>query len=1051
LTRTPFVTLLRAGLAFGSLFGTQNLAVAQLSKSAVAPLDGDGKGDFDVRPQAEGFGAAVAIAGNLAFVGEPEGTLVTGTVTVYHRDSVSGIWSKEGVLTPSGGSAGNGFGERIDADAERVIVGAPDAFGGVGAAYVFSRLAPGVWQEEGVLQSSAPATGRWYARYGLSISGDYAAVGEALSGGSNQGALHVYKFDSGSWAIDTTITGTDRFGFGVAVSGSRVAGSAYRWPTSGSSARVGRVLLYERSGDTWTQSDQVTMSDSIQFDYFGFGLELDGDRLVVGNNSVNGIRSKGYRMYDYSIGSSSWVLQDSVNSLGYFALDLDSAAVISGSSTANLVTIHTRSASGTMILEDTLAGIGVGVGDEFGYDVGVSGNYAVVGAPGNFIGSSDAYFFERQPDGSWAQVAAFQGAGPPASITGAAVPCSGGIASSFACKDVDLQAFLNRADLLVTGNLSDVWGWTDSVTGHEYALVTHGGGVTFVDVTDSENPVVVGLLPLRTGTNNSAWRDVKTYADHAFIVADNAGPQGIQVFDLTALRTAQGLSAGASKTQAAQTSLPVTFSETAHYDKFSKAHNIAINESSGTAFVVGGDICDAGIHIVDITVPTAPDSTGCYADATTGRAGTGYTHDIQCVTYSGPDSTYAGREICFGSNETAVLISDVTPGQPPSTVGKAEYPDYGYVHQGWLTDDHRYFVLDDELDERSGLAAGARTLIWDVTDLTDPVLVHEYLSPTPAVDHNQYVQGDHLYQAQYSSGLRILDISGVTGSAQVSSKGAVVSPVEVGYFDTYPPSDGTLFVGAWSVYPYFQSGNVIVTGIGEGLFVLRPQLSGVSVDVTVLLEGAHVGGSDSMATSPLFKTTVPTANPFQRSRFDGTPLELDAPDSVSVLPAGSIDWVGVELRIDPSSGSAVMNRAAILLADGSVVDPNGAALSFPGVAADSYYVVVRHRNHMSVMSSSAVDLSSGSGSWNFATSESQAYGSSPMKSLEGGFWGMFAGDADLNGQSTANDFNDWLVNTKATLTGYLLTDFDLDGQVTASDFNVWLANAKAVSTSKVPE
>ncbi|MFV1979990.1 MAG: choice-of-anchor B family protein, partial [Rhodothermia bacterium] len=627
---------------------------------------------------------------------------------------------------------------------------------------------------------------------------------------------------------------------------------------------------------------------------------------------------------------------------------------------------------------------------------------------------------------------------------------SGGMASIFECKDVDLQAYLNRATLLVTGNMSDIWGWTDPITGHEYALATHGGGTTFVDITDPVNPVVVGVLPMHAGAINNSWRDVKTYGDYAFVVADNSGPQGIQVFDLKELRLAQGLTGAASKTGKVST-LPVTFSETYNYDKFTRAHNIAINDSSATAFVVGSSLCGGGIHMVDISNPTVPDSTGCYADATTGRSGTGYTHDIQCVKYHGPDNSYTGREICFGSNETAILVSDVTDNSSPVTVGKGEYPDYGYVHQGWLTEDHRYFVQGDELDERGGQVTSTRTLFWDLSDLTDPLLAYEYGGPTTAIDHNQYVLGRYLYQAQYTAGLRIVDISGVTEAPVAASKASIVGPIEVAFFDTQPGQDLANFSGAWSVYPYFASGNVVVSSIGEGLFVLRPEIAEVAIDITLFLEGPFVAGADSMATSPSFQSTVPTGNPYKTTPFEGSALEHNVPDSVTVLPMNTVDWVTVELRSGADSTFGVMTRAAILRTDGSVVDPNGNSLTFPGIAPGSYYIVVRHRNHLGVMSSAAVGLSSGSGSWDFTISSAQAFGTAPMKALGDGRWGMYAGEADLNGAITAGDFNLWLIDTKAVATGYLLTDFDMDGQVIASDFNIWLVNTKNVAASQVPE
>src|SRR5690606_200365 len=137
---------------------------------------------------------------------------------------------------------------------------------------------------------------------------------------------------------------------------------------------------------------------------------------------------------------------------------------------------------------------------------------------------------------------------------------------------------------------------------------------------------------------------------HAFVVSDRAGQHGMQVFDLTELRNHAGV--------------PRTFQPTHHYSVVASAHNIAINEESGFAYIVGansgGNTCGGGLHIVDISNPTAPAFAGCFADPQTGRSGTGYTHDVQCVIYSGPDQDWQGSEVCLGSNETHLSIADVT-------------------------------------------------------------------------------------------------------------------------------------------------------------------------------------------------------------------------------------------------------------------------------------------------------------------------------------------------------------------------------------------------------
>jgi choice-of-anchor B domain-containing protein len=306
------------------------------------------------------------------------------------------------------------------------------------------------------------------------------------------------------------------------------------------------------------------------------------------------------------------------------------------------------------------------------------------------------------------------------------------------------------------------------------------------------------------GANGSSWRDMKTYRDHAFVVSDGAGQHGMQIFDLTRLREHDG-------------GEPVVFDEDAIYTRIASAHNIVINEETGFAYAVGsssgGETCGGGLHMINIQDPTNPTFAGCFADPATGRASTGYSHDAQCVVYRGPDADYAEREICLGSNETALSIADVTDKDAPVAVSRATYPNPGYSHQGWISDDHRYFFMNDELDELSGTVARTRTIIWDLTDLDDPQLLAEHLGTESSTDHNLYITGDFMYQANYQSGLRILDIS------------EPASPVEIAHFDTVPYGDNSPgFGGAWSNYPFFDTGVVLVSGGSEGLFLLRPNL-----------------------------------------------------------------------------------------------------------------------------------------------------------------------------------------------------------------------------------
>ena len=379
------------------------------------------------------------------------------------------------------------------------------------------------------------------------------------------------------------------------------------------------------------------------------------------------------------------------------------------------------------------------------------------------------------------------------------IECTGGVAGSYECNEIDLMAYMDKTDIGGTSNtsLNDIWGWTDPTTQKEYALVGLSNGTSFVDISDAENPIYLGRLP--THTNNSTWRDIKVYNNHAFIVSE-AGGHGMQVFDLTELRNV--------------TNPPIQFTATAHYGQFGNAHNIFINEDTGFAYAVGTSTCGpGGLHIVDISNPVAPAKAACVSDPSTGRSGTGYVHDVQCVVYNGPDTEHIGKEICVGSNETNVWVADLSTKSDDSsgakTIGLGSYDDY-YTHQGWLTEDHRYFIQNDELDENNGAVNNTRTLIWDLEDLDNPTIETTYFGPTPSIDHNNYVIGNYVYMSHYTSGLRILDITDIS------------NPSEAAFFDVYPNNNNTSFDGTWSNYPYYGSGNIVVTSIDEGLFVLRP-------------------------------------------------------------------------------------------------------------------------------------------------------------------------------------------------------------------------------------
>lgn len=167
--------------------------------------------------------------------------------------------------------------------------------------------------------------------------------------------------------------------------------------------------------------------------------------------------------------------------------------------------------------------------------------------------------------------------------------------------------------------------------------------------------------------------------------------------------------------------------------------------TNGAAFVdvtdpEGPGGCDHGLHMIDVRTPVNPMFAGCHTAVDT--------HDTQCVVYRGPDTEHAGSQICFGSanlesadpaapadGSARLEIVDVSLKSSPLQLSLTAYPESGYAHQGWLTDDHRYFLLGDETDE-SRRGVPTRTHVFDVSDLDAPRFLFAYEAPTRSIDHN---------------------------------------------------------------------------------------------------------------------------------------------------------------------------------------------------------------------------------------------------------------------------------------------------------------------------
>jgi len=762
--------------------------------------------------RAQAFGASVVVQGDEMLVAEPQNQSTPGYVYVFRR--AGDVWTEAGRLEAPDAQPGDGFGSALDADGGTMVSSSMTAAGGAGEAYVFTRSGSGEWTLSQRITASDAAEGEGFG-VALALDGDALLVG-AYAKGDTAGAVYAYRRDGSGDFVEQQIfqaedtEAGDRFGVVLALDEDRalVAGTRH-------DEQKGGAYLFERGGDdSWTQVAKLESADAEKGNRYGSTLVLSGDRAFVGTGRYAGFTGAVFAFTrDAETGdwSEETRLQpfDATRGMRFgSSAAFDGHELWVGAGGANgfegrAYRFILNEAGDGWLAADKLAADEPNRGDFFAGTVQLGGGIGVVSALGADGGLGTAHVFEPAAGTGWAHASKlYVEEMSLEAVIGGQVDCTGGTAASFDCSDMDLVAFIPRQDLGAGRGvvINDIWGWTDEETGREIAIVGRSDGTVFVDVTNASNPRYLGQLPLTEGANPAVWRDIKVYENHAFIVADGSGPHGMQVFDLTRLRDVSGD--------------PVTFEATANYDQIASAHNIAINEETGFAYAVGasmgGEPCGGALHMIDIRNPGDPTFAGCFADTETGRQKTGYTHDAQCVVYHGPDADYQGREICFNASETALGIADVTNKDAPSSISVASYPNVGYTHQGWLTEDQAYFYINDELDEINGSVEGTRTLVWDVTDLDDPILVREHFGTTASSDHNLYVKGDRMYQSNYVSGLRVLDISDPE------------NPVEVGYFDTVSAGENSPgFDGSWSNYPYFESGVIVVTSMKEGVFVLK--------------------------------------------------------------------------------------------------------------------------------------------------------------------------------------------------------------------------------------
>jgi choice-of-anchor B domain-containing protein len=393
------------------------------------------------------------------------------------------------------------------------------------------------------------------------------------------------------------------------------------------------------------------------------------------------------------------------------------------------------------------------------------------------------------------------------SVKKEAANCEFGLAGDHPCENMDLLAHVPLSAFSIAPSAAnDIWGFYDLNDNREYAIIGLRNGVGVVEVTDAENPRVVGSV----ASQSTAWRDLKVYQyfDHeddrwksyAYVTADSASV-GTMVVDLRELP--DSISAGI-------TSSNDISAHNVYLSNVDYATGVALTGMTPYLHIAGSNQQGGSFNSYGLDNPQQPDPV--YLNASSSRSN--YSHDVSSmiVTDDRKDTqcilSQAFCEIFFDFNENNFQIWDKTNNVLPARLSTTSYQNVSYVHSGWYTEDKQVVLVHDELDE-SNYGLNTTVRLFELSDFRAPSLLSIWTGPTRAIDHNGFVRGNRYYMSNYTRGMTVLDISDPQ------------DPRDVGFFDTFPVSDNGSFNGAWGVYPYLPSGNILISDISSGLYIVR--------------------------------------------------------------------------------------------------------------------------------------------------------------------------------------------------------------------------------------
>ena len=310
--------------------------------------------------------------------------------------------------------------------------------------------------------------------------------------------------------------------------------------------------------------------------------------------------------------------------------------------------------------------------------------------------------------------------------------------------------------------------WGLYVNNREIAIIGSTEGTHFFDITDPTSVSQVGFVVGGYTGAGVIHRDYHDYQGYLYAVCDEGNSSTLQIIDISNLPN----------------SINTVYDSN---DLFTKAHNIFIDTATAKMYACASN---SAMDVYSLQNPVSPQLIYSYNNV-------GHVHDA----FVRNDSAYLN---CGNEGLRIFDFSNVNQlGDQPILLGSlTSYPDAGYNHSGWLSDDGKTYIMQDENH-------GYDVKVLDVSDVNNISVTSTFNSgvSSQSMAHNGIIKGNNAYIPYYHDGIRVFDISDPN------------NPIQTWQYDTYAPLSHASYKGAWGVYPYLPSGNIIVSDMQTGLYI----------------------------------------------------------------------------------------------------------------------------------------------------------------------------------------------------------------------------------------